>query len=329
MSRLIFSLALVVVGIALGYGLQRLAATGQVPFVDSTTIAPLRKRLQQVALLGLNPIAIIGATWMANIENLRIIALPFLCITALVSGGCLALVLSKLFRMERRQTGAYLVCGSFTNIGSLGALFCFMFLGEAGFALVPLYKLFEEFSYFAFGFPLAKSYSATVQEQDSLAGRLRVVFTDIFVLAAVSSIGLGLLLNLSGLQRPEFYSTINSIFIPTTAFLLLLSIGMGMRFSSVGKYIRESSCIALVKFAIVPLIVVTLGYLLGLHTIDNGLPLKVVLILSSMPVGFIAMIPPTLYDLDVDLANSCWLVTNFLLLLEVPLLLFLISLIGG
>ena len=64
---------------------------------------------------------------------------------------------------------------------------------------------------------------------------------------------------------------------------------------------------------------------LGLHRIDNGLPLKVVLILSSMPVGFIAMVPPTLYRLDIDLANACWLVTNGLLILVVPTLLLLMQ----
>jgi aspartyl aminopeptidase len=35
-----------------------------------------------------------------------------------------------------------------------------------------------------------------------------------------------------------------------------------------------------------------------------------------MPVGFIAMVPPTLYRLDVDLANACWLITNGALLLH-------------
>jgi hypothetical protein len=52
-----------------------------------------------------------------------------------------------------------------------------------------------------------------------------------------------------------------------------------------------------------------------------------VLILASMPVGFIAMVPPTIYDLDIDLANACWLITNTGLLLQVPLLLFLIRFI--
>ena len=48
---------------------------------------------------------------------------------------------------------------------------------------------------------------------------------------------------------------------------------------------------------------------------------------AAMPVGFIAMVPPTLYDLDIDLANVCWLMTNGLLVVLVPLLMFLLHLI--
>jgi hypothetical protein len=39
-----------------------------------------------------------------------------------------------------------------------------------------------------------------------------------------------------------------------------------------------------------------------------------------MPVAFMAMVPPTLYDLDVDLANAAWLVTTGLLVVVVPAL---------
>lgn len=79
----------------------------------------------------------------------------------------------------------------------------------------------------------------------------------------------------------------------------------------------------MIKFLLVPVIIVGLGYAFGLDKIDAGLPLKVVLILASMPVGFIAMVPPTIYNLDIDLANACWLIANALLLLQIPVLLFI------
>ena len=82
----------------------------------------------------------------------------------------------------------------------------------------------------------------------------------------------------------------------------------------------------MIKFAIVPGVVTFLALLLGYRNIGDGLLLKVVIILSSMPVAFMALIPPSLYDLDIDLANSCWLFTTTLLVIVLPVLYFVIHL---
>lgn len=325
MGKIIYSLILVFCGLAAGYIFQILVNKKRIQL--SVPVDHLRKQMQKAALLFFNPVAILGATWIADLDNIKIAILPFIGLTALFSGGLIAFTASRFFNLSRKQTGSYIVCGGFTNIGSLGALFCFIFLGEPGFALVPFYKLFEEFSYYAFGFPLAKSYSSLLSESESFIQRIRKVVTDIFVLMAVGSILTGLALNFSGLERPEFYGTVNAVFIPAAALLLLISIGMAMRFSSVHVYLKQSLFIACIKFVMVPFIIVTAGYFAGLGQMDNGLPLKVVLILSCMPVGFIAMVPPTIYDLDIDLANACWLTTNGLLLLVIPVLLFILKIL--
>lgn len=319
MNKLIFSISLVILGISIGYAIQILVNNNRL----NLSIDSVRKRLQKAALLFFNPVAILGATWVADIHDLKIAALPFLGMAALFSGGALAYIASKSLHLNRKQTGSYIVCGGFTNIGSLGALFCYIFLGESGFALVPFYKLFEELIYYAIGFPIAKSFSDDLTGTPSLIQRLKSVATDIFILAAVSSITLGLTLNLCSIPRPEIYGRINSVFIPLAALLLLISIGMAMRFSSVKRNLLYGLIIAAIKFIMLPILILGLGFLFGLDKIDNGLPLKVALILSSMPVGFIALVPPTIYDLDIDLANTCWLVTNTALLFQIPLLLFL------
>jgi len=325
MGKILFSLGLVLLGLSVGYLLQVLLKRGTLRI--STPIDGVRKRLQRAALLFFNPIAILGATWVADLSSIKIATMPVLGLFALLWGGVLAFFGAKAFALSNRQTGAYIVSGGFTNIGSLGALFCFIFLGEQGFALVPFYKLFEELAYYGVGFPIAKSFSQDFSGIDSLGARIKTVVTDIFVLAAVSGIGTGLVLNLSGIARPGIYSLVNSIFIPTAALLLLISIGMAIRFEKATVYLRPALFIAAIKFVLVPVTIVGLGYLAGLHHLDKGLPLKVVLILSAMPVGFIAMVPPTLYDLDIDLANACWLLTNGLLVVLIPLLMFILSLI--
>ena len=115
--------------------------------------------------------------------------------------------------------------------------------------------------------------------------------------------------------------------IPFGTLILLISIGLGMKFGKVRNYINECLAISVIKFVLVPLIVSAAAFLLGYGEIEEGLPLKVLIILSSTPIVFTALIPPSIYDLDLDLANSCWLVTTLSIALILPLSSFIISLI--
>ena len=74
----------------------------------------------------------------------------------------------------------------------------------------------------------------------------------------------------------------------------------------------------------IPALITSLAWGAGLNTIDNGLPFKVVLILSSMPVAFNALVAASLYDLDLDLANSCWLLSTLGLVVVLPWLYWLV-----
>jgi predicted permease len=324
MPKLIFSFAIIIFGLSLGYGIQLLVGRN----VISLPIAPdrLRKLLQQIALLFLNPVAIVGALWVVNIESMRLAALPFNGLFAILAGGALALAAAKLLQLEPRKTGAIYGCGSFTNIGSIGALVCFIFLGEQGFALVPIYKIFEELSYYSIGFPIAKYYSRS-QEAERVMDRIKNLAKDPFILVALSSIVLGGALNRAGVHRPEFFRTVVSTFVPLGTILLLTSIGLALKFRRVRDYLRECISVSIIKFVLVPISASLLAYLIGFGNIDNGLPLKVVIILSSMPVAFIALIPPSIYDLDLDLANSCWFSTTALLIIILPLLLIVLNMI--
>ncbi len=319
MSKILWSMTLIAFGLTFGYVLQKLVQGGRIRL--PMPMDALRKGLQKAALLFFNPVAIVGAVWIVDIGNIRLAALPFLGLLALLAGGVLALGYAQVLGLGPRQKGALFPCGSFTNLGSIGALVCFVFLGEKGFALVPIYKLFEETAYYAVGFPIAKYYSSGGAETAGTGERLRGMLKDPFILVAVSSIALGGCLNLSGLPRPAAYGTVNAVFVPLATVLLLTSIGLAMRFRKVRDYLKECAGVALIKFLLVPLLVAGAAWMAGLGRIDGGLPLKVVIILSSMPVAFTALIPPSIYDLDLDLANACWFFTTAALAVVLPLLL--------
>ncbi|MBA7569023.1 hypothetical protein ES708_10760 [subsurface metagenome] len=324
-KALYFSLGLIIFGLIVGYIIQQLEQRKiiQLPISQKE----LRKLLQRIAILFFLPISSIGALWIIKIEDVRIAALPFLGFFALLVGGVLGLIAAKLLKLNRKKSGSMFTCGSFSNISSTGGLICYLFLGEKGYALFSLYKLFEVITYFAIGFPIAKSFSINVTIKENIITRLKKIFMDIFVVVAIASMAIGLFLNLSGIERPEFYKIINAIFIPLGTVILLISIGLGMKFGKVRNYISECFAISVIKFILVPLIISATAYLLGFAEIEEGLPLKIVIILSSMPVAFTAIIPPSIYDLDLDLANSCWLVTTLSLILVLPLSTYIISLI--
>jgi predicted permease len=323
-SKFAYSFGIILTGLSLGYVIQMLVGRGMIRL--PIPIDRLRKLLQRIALLFVNPVAIVGAIWIVNIESVRLAALPFNGLFAILAGGVLALGAARLLHLEPKKTGAIYGCGSFTNIGSIGALVCFVFLGEKGFALVPIYKLFEELSYYSIGFPIAKYYGSS-ENTEKMSERVKGLARDPFILVALSSIVLGGLLNVARIQRPEFLRTVVSAFVPLGTVMLLTSIGLALKFRRVRDYLKECISVSLIKFVLVPVSTVSLAYLIGFGSIDEGLPLKVVIILSSMPVAFTALIPPSIYDLDLDLANSCWFFTTALLIAVLPLLLLFLSII--
>ena len=324
-SKLIYSFSLILFGLLVGYAIQKLPdrLRSRLPL----SIEALRKWLQRTALLFVNPVAILGAVWIVKIRDVSLAALPFICLFAIVAGGAWALIASIILGHGPKKTGAMFCCGAFTNIGSIGALLCFIFLGEPGFALVPIYKLFEEFSYYSIGFPIARHYSESAAADEGTWRRIIRLARDPLIIVSLSSIVLGAILNASGLQRPALYEIVNAVFIPVGTVMLLISIGLAFRFSRVQGYLKEGITIAAIKFIIVPVMTSLLAWMIGFRDIDGGLPLKVVIILSSMPVAFIALIPPSIYDLDIDLANSCWLITTALLAVVMPSLLLVIHLL--
>lgn len=321
MDKLIISLSFIVSGLTLGYTIQVLVRRSIISL--PLPIDQLRKTLQKVGILFFMPISFMAAVWIVKFGDMRIVFLPFVGICALLLGGVLGLTLARLLQSPPQQKGVLICCGSFTNIGAIGGLVCYMFLGEAGFALIVLYKMFEEVIYYTIGFPIARYYSGASNQPQSIMRKIGAIVTDPFVATALSAFLIGLLLNFTGVPRPEIFATITAISIPAGTFVLIVSIGLSMRFSHVGSCLKEAMGLCVIKFFIVPGVTCSVAYLLGLHQLADGLPFKVVLILSSMPVAFNALVATSIYDLDLDLANSCWLVSTGGLLIIMPWLYFL------
>jgi len=286
-----------------------------------------RKILQKIAILFLMPVTFIGAYWIIDFTQVNLLFFPLLCLFQLILGGTIAILIARSIHMNNFDTGAFFCCGFFSNMGCIGGLICFLLLGEEGYKLAALYIFSIQIAYYTIGFPVAKYYAMKNNQQGQKIINLNAMLKDPFILIGIASIIIGLSFNISGLKRPTIFSNIIALFVPLSTILLLISIGLSMKLKKVRKYLKASILIAGIKFMIVPTVMVLLGFLMDYHQIFDGIPLKVILILSSMPVAFNSLIPPSIYGLNLDLANSCWIVTTFGLGLFLPILFLLVNLI--
>ncbi|GAK51800.1 auxin efflux carrier [Candidatus Moduliflexus flocculans] len=324
MSKFFFSLALILSGISFGYALQQLAARNRFPL----PLNDLRKAMQKLAMLFFGPFTFLAAIWIVEIPDRSMLMLPLLDVVGVSLGGGLAIAAERLLRLPPRQAGALFTCGAFANIGSIGGLVAFIFLDERAFALMTIYTVLQPFLYLMIGFPIAKSYGIKGNSAQAGTSRsLKKFLRDPFILSGLSTLTIGALLKIAGVPRPPIFGAINAIFIPGTTFILLITIGMTLKFSRIKNYLRECIIIAGIKFVCVPLCLSLLALLLGYHKIDGGLPMKVVLVVSSMPVAFNGLVASSLYNLDLDVTNSCFLFTTGGLIVTLPILYYLLHLI--
>ncbi|ADU31915.1 AEC family transporter [Evansella cellulosilytica] len=323
MGNFIFALSIIVLGLLVGRGIRLLFDKGKIQSFEKTH-ALLRKSTM-TALLVVNPIILFAAFWYVQLDDLRLISLPALGLITLIMGGTLAIYASKkVLKLPAHKTGSMFTSGMFTNLGSFGALFCYVFLGEASLAFVALFRLFEDVLYYTVGFPVAQSYGEKKKEVKEKSAFMKII-TNPFIVVTFVAILLGTILNLSPWDRPEFFATLNGILVPLFTILLVVPTGFSLMLNKTRGYLKEGFTITAIKYGIVPLIVIPLGLIVGLHTIYDGIPFKVLVILAFMPPGFSSLVPPQLFKLDVNLANSSWLINTVLLVITLPILYLVIS----
>jgi predicted permease len=127
MQDLIFSLTIIITGLVIGYIGQKIAKKMRSDHENS--ILFIRKLLQKIGLLFLMPVSFVAAVWIVSFEDIRITLLPLIGAFALLLGGALGLIMASFTKNGEKQRGEFFCCGSFTNLGSLGALITFVFLG--------------------------------------------------------------------------------------------------------------------------------------------------------------------------------------------------------
>ena len=281
----------------------------------------LSNRLKQVSVMVFLPLAAISSLWSFAPASGRIALLSLLGAASIFLGGAFAILCIRWFRMEPYRAGSFFSSGMFYNISALAAFIAFVLYGEEGFAYIQIYALFEQPIYYTIGFPL--SYAVGTQNLESFRFTPRMLLEKKVVFFPLGAVLIGTLLRLSGIPKPGFMYQLSHILVPLITFLFGMAIGLTLKIGAIRQYRREILLLHGIKFLLIPACLIPLGILLGFGTIQAGLPLKTLVIVSFSPVAFLAAIPPALYGFDIDLANSAWLTTTVSYMVLLPAIILL------
>ncbi len=321
MSRLILILSVSVGSIAVGYLFQRtLVSSGA---ITQNRLLGFSKYIKILAFFFLNPIAIISAFWKLSLQPLRLVIFPILGIFSALLGGAVALLFIKVFRLPPKRAASVFTSGMFTNVLTFGGLIGYVLFRDFGYLLAQLFTMLVAVSYYLVGYPVSNNIGKG--EKRYFRVDLEVLRSKPFLFIPPLSIATGLILNALGVVRPEFFGSLIGVLVPCVSALLGFSIGITLKFATLGAYRREIGLVMLIKFLIVPIVMIPIGLLLGLHHISDAVPFKMLVVLSFMPVAFNALVPPAIFGFDLDLANAAWIVTTASLIVIIPILYFTLT----
>lgn len=219
--------------------------------------------------------------------------------------------------------GAYIASAMLANLGTLGGVCAFILYNEEGFAYTQLIGTCQNILLCLLVFPLAQYYhlkhTKTLKKTSRLAS-LRTMFLSLNQLSLVG-MAVGLLLNANGISRPAQLAPIFQSLVHIGAWIAMLPVGFLIDFQQVRAYATKTRSLVVLRFLVTPLLFAGLTNLLISDPVVRG----TLLVLSFCPTAINAVIAAKLYQLNVGLSVSSFVITTAaFLLLFFPILFFLL-----
>jgi len=139
---------------------------------------------------------------------------------------------------------------------------------------------------------------------------------------------IGVILNIFQLQRPALLNTIATKYITYLSVCLnSFAIGLGLNIRKSFNYIKHGFLVSLIKFLYNPAVTYVLISISGLSKLEDNVPARVVFVLSFMPSAILSVTLSKIFDMNDDLANTAWLLSNMSIIIILPGLAYLMKLI--
>lgn len=219
--------------------------------------------------------------------------------------------------------GAYIVSAMLSNVGTLGGICAFILYHEEGFAYAQLVATFQNLLICLIVFPLAQYYHLKAGGTLQRTGRLRS-FIEMFISPnqlCLVGMALGILLNAGGVARPAPLGSMFQSLVHIGAWTAMLPVGFLVELRAVRENLPKTNSLTILRFVVMPILTYFFVDALVVDSVFRG----TLLILACCPTAVLAVTTVRIYQLNVDLATTSFLVTTALFIFPVfPLLFFLL-----
>ncbi len=280
-------------------------------------------KLLTVNIFILYPILGILSFWIMKFE-LSLIWLPILGLIIPILSGALGYYRGKQKFNNPIDIGSYTISTMLSNRGTIGSVVAFILLGEIAYAYSQLTLLFNNVLLFMVCFPIAGYFRQKKHDLCTQEFSLKKVILSKNQIPIIGIL-IGIVLNLSGIERPAVFEDIFSVMIHMIAWFALLPLGMSIDFSEMKKYKKHVFGVSILKFILMPLLAVIGAKIF----INNELAVKTVLIQFSTPAAINSVMTIKVHDLNVHLSMMIFIATTAIYLIAVfPIVLVIVQFIG-
>ncbi len=257
------------------------------------------------------PSLVFLAVWRSSLTA-EVLKIPILANITVLSCLLIAYLISRYLRMSRTTAGAFIIASGFGNTAFLGFPLVISVFGSESLVYAVFY---DQFSTGLLGLSLGAGIAAWYGKGTTNGGD---VVRNIIRFPPVWGLILGFLLQ--GFALPDFLvkslEYLSALVVP----LVMISLGMSLRTTDVGRYLPVVSAAAIIKLIISPLVLLLAARALNV----TAIPYQVSLMEASMPSMMMTLSYAIKYELDVDLTASIILITLLFSIVTIPLILSLL-----
>jgi predicted permease len=277
-------------------------------------------RLFALALYFFQTLIAFLAVWNAQLRN-NAWTLPFITLAGWFASMAIAWAAQPWLRHTSKQRGAFLFSTCLSNHGyTLLGIIALLVFGEIGLAQATYAQLMIIPFLILVCFPVARHFSGEVNLTD-IGQILKENLLDKRNLPLLAMLS-GLVLNLSGVERPALFSDVVRIAVYIGTIISGIAVGLLFNASKILTYRRENLFSILYRSTLYPLFFLGAAKLFGLGSLDTF----ILVLFGIVPSAIYSNLIADLFKLDRNLANSVYIISTTLFLAVVlPVFLFVVS----